>query len=88
MSENVVAGKAKKKPGRARKSGKNFACQMDAAVFDRLEDYCGMACQSKTVVVELALKEYLDGHYDQMAALMGRTPGPGAGSGREAAGED
>lgn len=63
------------RPDRFRKSTRNFACRMDAGVFDRMEEYVRMARQSKTAVVELALSEYLERHFDAMR----RTMEPGAG---------
>lgn len=63
------------RPDRSRKDTRNFACRMDASVFDRMEEYVRMARQSKTAVVELALSEYLERHFDAMR----RTMEPGAG---------
>ena len=55
---------------RTKKDTRNFACRMDADVFRKLESYTRLARQSKTAVVELALGEYLDRHYDAMKKTM------------------
>ena len=48
------------------KQKKNFACQMDATVFSRLSQYCNIAHQSKTSVVEQALTKYLEDNFERM----------------------
>ena len=48
------------------KHKKNFACQMDAEVFDRLSRYCDIAHQSKTSVVEQAVIKYLEDNFEKM----------------------
>lgn len=61
---------------KVRKDTRNFACRMDAGVFARMEEYVRLSRQSKTAVVELALGEYLERHYDAMRETM-RQGGPG-----------
>ena len=56
---------------RKKKAYKNFACQMDANIFDKLSEYCALSHQSKTAVVELALRKYLEENFDKMRKLMG-----------------
>lgn len=55
---------------RAKKDTRNFACRMDAGIFEKMEAYTRLARQSKTAVVELALSEYLERHYDAMKKTM------------------
>lgn len=50
---------------------KNFACRMDAEIFKMLSDYSAMTRQSKTAIVELALKNYLTDTAQQVAQAMG-----------------
>lgn len=58
------------RPGRTKKDTRNFACRMDAEIFSQMEFYTRIARQSKTAVVELALTEYLDRHFDAMKKTM------------------
>jgi predicted DNA-binding protein len=43
-----------------KKDGKFLNIYMSASVFEMLEKYCKQAGQTKTIVVERALKEYIN----------------------------
>lgn len=45
---------------------KNLACQVPADVFDKLTQYCQMSRQSKTAVVEMALRKFLNENFERM----------------------
>ena len=51
---------------REKKDSKNFACKFDREIFEKLEEYCKMAGQNKTTVVERAVKKYIDENYEMM----------------------
>ena len=51
---------------REKKDSKNFACKLDREIFEKLEEYCKMAGQNKTTVVERAVKKYIDENYEMM----------------------
>ena len=62
------------------KHKKNFACQMDAEVFDRLSRYCDIAHQSKTSVVEQAVIKYLEDNFEKMQKFQKELNGIQGGS--------
>ena len=45
---------------------KNFGCKLDRATFERLEEFCAISGQSKTLVVERAIRKYLDENMEMM----------------------
>lgn len=48
------------------KTAKNFTCKFDQSIFERLEEFCQLSRQNKTVVVERAVQKYLDETMDKM----------------------
>ena len=44
---------------KSKKESRNFACQMEAAIFEKMDAYCKEHRMSKTGFVELAILEYL-----------------------------
>ena len=44
----------------AKKDARNFGCKLDRATFERLEEFCAISGQSKTLVVERAIRKYID----------------------------
>lgn len=51
---------------RGKKDSKNFTCKFDREIFERLEEFCQLSGQSKTLVVERAVKKYLDENLELM----------------------
>ena len=51
---------------RDKKDAKNFGCKFDREIFEALEEFCNLSGQSKTTVVERAVKKYLDENLDMM----------------------
>lgn len=45
---------------RNKKDAKNFACKFDREIFERLEEFCAYSGQSKTAVVERAVRKYIE----------------------------
>ena len=50
----------------AKKDARNFGCKLDRATFERLEEFCAISGQSKTLVVERAIRKYLDENMEMM----------------------
>jgi hypothetical protein len=42
-----------------KKQSKNFACQMESSIFEKMDKFCKEHRMSKTGFVELAVMEYL-----------------------------
>ena len=51
---------------RKKKDAKNFGCKFDSRIFEELEEFCKLSGQSKTTVVERAVKKYIDENYEMM----------------------
>ena len=51
---------------REKKDAKNFACKFDREIFERLEEFCELAGQNKTLVVERAVEKYLEENLEKM----------------------
>lgn len=51
---------------REKKDSKNFTCKLDREIFDRLEEFCQLSRQNKTVVVERAVQKYLNENMEKM----------------------
>ena len=51
---------------REKKASKNFSCKFDKEIFETLERYCLLSGQSKTIVVERAVKKYLEQNLEKM----------------------
>lgn len=54
---------------REKKDAKNFACKFDREIFERLEEYCSLSGQNKTLVVERAVHKYLEENFEKMLEL-------------------
>ena len=48
-----------------------FSIRMDKAIFERLNEFCEKAGQSKTVAIERAVSKYVDEYEEQMKKLKG-----------------
>ena len=51
---------------RAKKDAKNFACKFDREIFEKLEEFCQLSGQNKTLVVERAVQKYLENNLKKM----------------------
>ncbi|MBQ3378654.1 MAG: hypothetical protein IJG50_02175 [Clostridia bacterium] len=51
---------------RQKKDAKNFACKFDREIFEKLEEFCQISGQNKTLVVERAVKKYLEKNLEKM----------------------
>lgn len=51
---------------RAKKDSKNFACKFDREIFEKLEEFCQLSGQNKTLVVERAVQKYLENNLEKM----------------------
>lgn len=54
---------------RGKKDSRNFGCKLDRETFERLEEYCTISGQNKTLVVERAIQKYLNENMDKMREL-------------------
>jgi predicted DNA-binding protein len=51
---------------REKKDAKNFGCKFDREIFEKLEEFCELSGQSKTMVVERAVEKYLEENLEKM----------------------
>ena len=51
---------------REKKDAKAFGCKFDREIFERLEEFCKISGQNKTMVVERAVEKYLDENLEKM----------------------
>lgn len=51
---------------REKKDPRAFGCKFDREIFERLEEFCELSGQSKTTVVERAVKKYIDENLEKM----------------------
>lgn len=51
---------------REKKDAKNFACKFEREIFEKLEEFCELSGQSKTLVVERAVEKYLEENMEKM----------------------
>ncbi len=51
---------------REKKDARNFACKFNREIFEKLEEFCGLSGQNKTLVVERAVHKYLDENFEKM----------------------
>ena len=51
---------------RDKKDARNFACKLDRKVFEKLEEFCELSGQNKTMVVERAVQKYLEENLEKM----------------------
>ena len=56
----------------AKKDYKNFGCKLDRGTFERLEEFCTISGQNKTLVVERAIQKYLDENMEMMREVAKR----------------
>lgn len=54
---------------REKKGAKNFGCKFDREIFEKLEEFCELSGQSKTMVVERAVEKYLEENLEKMRAF-------------------
>ena len=55
---------------REKKDSKAFSCKFEREIFERLEEFCKLSGQNKTVVVERALEMYIDAMNENPEKLM------------------
>ena len=55
-----------------KKDYKNFGCKLDRVTFERLEEFCKISGQNKTLVVERAIQKYLDENMEMMREVAKR----------------
>ena len=60
---------------RQKKDAQAISIKMDKATFDRLEDYCDRAGQTKTVAIERAINKLIDEYDDMVKAYESRKAG-------------
>lgn len=51
---------------RSKKDAKNFTCKFDRQIFEKLEEFCTLSGQNKTLVVERSVDKYLEEHLEKM----------------------
>jgi predicted DNA-binding protein len=51
---------------REKKDAKAFGCKFDREIFEKLEEYCKISGQNKTMVVERAVEKYLEENLEKM----------------------
>lgn len=51
---------------REKKDAKAFGCKFDREIFEKLEEYCEISGQNKTMVVERAVEKYLNENLEKM----------------------
>ena len=51
---------------REKKDAKAFGCKFDREIFERLEEFCKISGQNKTMVVERAVDKYLEENLEKM----------------------
>lgn len=51
---------------REKKDAKAFGCKFDREIFERLEEFCKISGQNKTMVVERAVEKYLEENLEKM----------------------
>ena len=49
-----------------KKDSKNFTCKFDREIFEKLEEFCQLSGQNKTLVVERAVQKYLENNLEKM----------------------
>ena len=54
---------------REKKDAKTFGCKFDREIFEKLEEFCELSGQSKTMVVERAVKRYLEVNLEKMRSF-------------------
>ena len=52
------------------KKSKPFSIRMEKSTFDRLEDFCNKAGQSKTLAVERAINAYIDDYNEKQKKII------------------
>jgi predicted DNA-binding protein len=51
---------------REKKHAKAFGCKFDREIFEKLEEYCKISGQNKTMVVERAVEKYLEENLEKI----------------------
>lgn len=51
---------------REKKDAKNFTCKFDREIFEKMEEFCELSGQNKTLVVERAVQKYLEENLEKM----------------------
>ncbi len=51
---------------REKKDAKNFACKFNREIYERMEEFCRLSGQNKTLLVERAVEKYLDENMEKM----------------------
>ena len=51
---------------RAKKDAKAFCCKLDRLIFEKLEEFCRLSGQSKTMVIERSLEKYLNENLEKV----------------------
>ena len=51
---------------REKKDARNFTCKFEREIFEKLEEFCELSGQSKTLVVERAVEKYLQENLEKM----------------------
>lgn len=51
---------------REKKDAKAFGCKFDREIYEKLEEFCKLSGQSKTLVVERAVEKYLEENLEKM----------------------
>ncbi len=54
---------------REKKEAKNFGCKLDASVYEKLEEFCKVSGQNKTMVVERAILRYVEENLPKMKEI-------------------
>lgn len=51
---------------REKKDARPFSCKFDREIYEKLEEFCRISGQNKTLVVERAVQKYLDENLEKM----------------------
>ena len=51
---------------REKKDARSFSCKFDRVIFEKLEEFCKISGQSKTIVVERAVEKYIEENLEKM----------------------
>ncbi len=54
---------------RERKDSTPITVRMDTPTFERLEDYCRLSGQTKTIAIERAVNQFIDEYEEQIQKL-------------------
>ena len=51
---------------REKKDARSFSCKFDRVIIEKLEEFCKISGQSKTIVVERAVEKYIEENLEKM----------------------